>query len=178
MTEGYKTDKEAIASNASEKTGSSITHIKLVSLVALVRPPNIYHYLGQASVPLFAAIQRRQPTQPLSFLSSWLVLVLPLLLSMTLFANHPIILLALCSVPTRLHYFFHPCPKWDPSSFAPTSSLVNLDDYQLGPDPPSARTDYVPSPYYAHDFSLHPRSGFPTISVKPCEMRNPWSFFV
>ena len=171
MTEGYKTDKEAIASNASEKTGSSITHIKLVSLVALVRPPNIYHYLGQASVPLFAAIQRRQPTQPLSFLSSWLVLVLPLLLSMTLFANHPIILLALRSVPTRL-LLYSPMPKVGPSS------LVSLDGYQSSPDPSSAGTDYIPSPYYAHDFSLHPRSGFPTISVKPCEMRNPWSFFV
>ena len=103
MTERYKTD-------ASEITGSSITHINLVSLVALVRPPNIYHYLGQASVPLFAAIQRRQPTQPLSFLSSWLVLVLPLLLSMTLFANHPIILLALRSVPTRL-LLYSPMPN-------------------------------------------------------------------
>ena len=110
MTEGYKTDKEAIASNASEKTGSSITHINLVSPVALVRPPNIYHCLGQASVPLFAAIQTRQPTQPLSFLSSWVVLMLPLLLSMTLFANHSIILLALRSVPTRL-LLYSPMPK-------------------------------------------------------------------
>ena len=37
MTEGYKTDKEAFVSGM---TGSSITHINLVSLVALVRPPN------------------------------------------------------------------------------------------------------------------------------------------
>ena len=44
---------------------------------------------------LYATIQTRlQPTQPLSFLSSWLPLVLHLLLSMTLFANHPTILLA------------------------------------------------------------------------------------
>ena len=38
----------------------------------------------------------------LSFLSSWLLLVLPLLLSMTLFAYHPIVLFALISVPTGL----------------------------------------------------------------------------
>ena len=38
MTEGYKTSKEAFVSGM---TGSSITHVNLVSLVALVRPPNV-----------------------------------------------------------------------------------------------------------------------------------------
>ena len=37
MTQGYKTGKEAFVSGM---TGSSITHINLVSLVALVRPSN------------------------------------------------------------------------------------------------------------------------------------------
>jgi phosphatidylinositol glycan class W len=35
----YKTDKEGFVSGM---TGSSITHINLVSLVALVRPPNAF----------------------------------------------------------------------------------------------------------------------------------------
>ena len=69
-----------------------------------------YHCLGQASVSLYAAIQMRlQPIRPLGFLSSWLLLVLPLLLSMTLFANQPTILLALLSVFTGfLHYLLKP----------------------------------------------------------------------
>ena len=51
-----------------------------------------------ASVSLYAAIQTRlQPTRPVDFLSSWLLLVLPLLPSMTLFANKPTILLVLLS---------------------------------------------------------------------------------
>ena len=92
-------------------TGSSITHINLLSLVALVSPQNTsntYHCLGQS---LYAAIQKRlQPTQPLSFLSSWLVLVLPLLLNMTLFANHPTVFFALLSVPTG-SLLYSPMPK-------------------------------------------------------------------
>lgn len=39
MAEGYKTDKEAFVSGM---TGSSIMHVILVSLVALVCPPNLY----------------------------------------------------------------------------------------------------------------------------------------
>ena len=67
--------------------------------------------LGQASVSLYAAIQTRlQPTRPVYFLSSWLLLVLPLLLSMTLFANKPTILLVLLSVYTGLLLYL-PKPK-------------------------------------------------------------------
>jgi len=59
--------------------------------------------LGQVSVSLYAAIQTRlQPTRILGFLPSWLLLVLPLLLSMTLSANQPTILLALLSVSSGL----------------------------------------------------------------------------
>lgn len=63
----------------------------------------IYHCLGQASVSLYAAIQTRLPSNRTpGFLSSWPLLVLPLLLSMTLFANQPIILLVILSVSTGL----------------------------------------------------------------------------
>jgi phosphatidylinositol glycan class W len=73
-------------------------------------PENTYHDLGQASVSLYAEIQTR--LQPLGFLSSWLVLVLPLLLSMTLFANQPTVLLVLLSVFTGLLLYL---PKsWTP----------------------------------------------------------------
>ena len=57
---------------------------------------NTYHCLGKASVSFYAAIQTR--LEPLSFLSSWQLLVLPLLSSMTLFVNHSTILFALLSV--------------------------------------------------------------------------------
>ena len=111
MSEEYKTDKEAFVSRMA---GSSITHINLVSLMALVRPPNVSKVndcLGQASVSLYAAIQTRlQPTRPIDFLSSYLLLVLPLLLSMTLFANKPTILLVLLSVFTGLLLYL-PKPK-------------------------------------------------------------------
>ena len=53
---------------------------------------------------------RLQPTQPLSFFSSWLLLILPLLLSMTLFANHLTILFVLLLVPNGL-LFYSPMPK-------------------------------------------------------------------
>ena len=76
-------------------SGSTSTSIQYIQ--------NTYHCLRKASVSLYAAIQTRlQPSQPFSFLSSWLILVLPLLLSMTLFANHPTILFVLLSVPTGL----------------------------------------------------------------------------
>ena len=89
-----------------------------------------YHCLGQASVSLYAAIQTRlQPTRPLGFFSSWLLLVLPLLLSMTLFANQPATLLVLLSVFTGLLLYLpkpksgSPLPLRQPLvSSAPTSS--------------------------------------------------------
>jgi hypothetical protein len=73
-----------------------------------------YHLncLGQASVSLYAAIQTRlQPTRPLGFLSSWLLLVFPLLLSMTLFANQPTLFLVLLSVSTGLVLLYLPKPQ-------------------------------------------------------------------
>ncbi|KAF8800890.1 hypothetical protein BYT27DRAFT_7116401 [Phlegmacium glaucopus] len=90
MAEGYKTDKEAFVAGM---TGSSIMHVNLVSLITL----------ASVSLKLYATIQTRlQPTRTLGFLPSWLFLVLPLLLSMTLSANQPTILLVLLSVSTGL----------------------------------------------------------------------------
>ena len=94
-----------------------------------------YHCLGQASVSLYAAIQTRfQPTRPLGFLSSWLLLVFPLLLSMTLFANQPTIFLVLLSVSAGLLLYLpkpqsgFPLPLRQPlvSSTAPPSNPVRI----------------------------------------------------
>ncbi|KAJ2919754.1 hypothetical protein MD484_g653, partial [Candolleomyces efflorescens] len=81
----YKKEKEAFVSGM---TGSSITHINLVSLAAL------------ASIFLYAALRTRIPkTRHVGFLVSWALLVLPLLLSMTLFAGRPILLSFLLMLP-------------------------------------------------------------------------------
>ncbi|TEB32745.1 GWT1-domain-containing protein [Coprinellus micaceus] len=84
--DNYKHEKEAFVSGM---TGSSVWHINLVSLAAL------------ASVALHAAVQTRfLKTRRLSLLTSWAVLVLPLLLSMTLFATRPLLLSLLLMAPT------------------------------------------------------------------------------
>ncbi|TDL27950.1 hypothetical protein BD410DRAFT_761197 [Rickenella mellea] len=71
----YKAAKEAFVSDT---TGSSITHVNLVSFVAL---PSVFLY---SSLPT-AWLSR-------SLLVQWLTLALPLLLSITLFATHPVLL--------------------------------------------------------------------------------------
>ncbi|PPR06511.1 hypothetical protein CVT24_002625 [Panaeolus cyanescens] len=81
----YKDAKEAFVSGA---TGSTIHHINLVSFVAL------------ASVTLYAAIQTRyRAATRLDLFSSWALLVLPLLLSMTYAAFHPMMLIILLLIP-------------------------------------------------------------------------------
>lgn len=80
----YKTSKEAFVSGM---TGSSIGHINLVSLTAL------------ASVALHSAVQTRFPTnKPWQFLVEYVILVLPLLLSVSLFALKPGLLLACLTI--------------------------------------------------------------------------------
>ncbi|KAF9044961.1 GPI-anchored wall transfer protein 1 [Panaeolus papilionaceus] len=81
----YKDAKEAFVSGT---TGSTITHINLISLVAL------------ASVTLYATVQTRYRAQGhLDLVSSWTILVLPLLLSMTYAAFHPTYLVLLLLTP-------------------------------------------------------------------------------
>ncbi|KAF8187713.1 GPI-anchored wall transfer protein 1 [Pholiota molesta] len=85
MTEGYKEAKESFVSGMS---GSSITHINLLCLVALI------------SVSLYAAIRTRvAPTRSISFFTSWALLVLPMLLAMTIAAEKPMYLIVGLCLP-------------------------------------------------------------------------------
>ena len=126
-----------------------------------------YHCLGQASVSLYAAIQTRlQPTRPLGFLSSWLLLVLPLVLSMTLFANRPIMLTVLLSTISG-SVLYMPRPEngtFFPSRQPPVSSASTSSNPVRIPPLPALTT------YRAHmmlmtvlailavDFPVFPRS--------------------
>ncbi|KAH9944887.1 GWT1-domain-containing protein [Amylocystis lapponica] len=88
MSDDYKTSKEAFVSGM---TGSSIAHINMISLVALF------------SVTLYSALRTRLPASAsISFPLELLILVLPLLLSITLFANSPLWLSAILMIPTGL----------------------------------------------------------------------------
>ncbi|KAK0449720.1 GWT1-domain-containing protein [Desarmillaria tabescens] len=81
----YKELKENFVSGA---TGSTVTHVNLISSAAL------------ASVFLYHTIlSRTSPTSLNKFPISWAILVLPLLLSMTLFANMPALLSILMLIP-------------------------------------------------------------------------------
>ncbi|KAJ7180994.1 GWT1-domain-containing protein [Mycena filopes] len=94
----YKTLKEAWVSG---QTGSSITHVNAISSVAL------------ASIALFSVIHTRlyapRRTTP-AFLSSFMLLVVPLLLSMTVFATRPLLLTGLLLVPAGLILLRTPRP--------------------------------------------------------------------
>ncbi|KAJ7450043.1 GWT1-domain-containing protein [Mycena galericulata] len=82
----YKASKEAWVSGM---TGSTISHVNLISSVAL------------ASIALYSTLQTRiYGAREIPFVLSWLLLALPLLLSMTLFANKPAILTVLLLLPT------------------------------------------------------------------------------
>ncbi|THV06260.1 hypothetical protein K435DRAFT_25292 [Dendrothele bispora CBS 962.96] len=83
----YKASKEAFVTGM---TGSSIAHINLVSSVAL------------ASIFLYYALQTRKLISNKSLVFASIVLALPLLLCMTLFAMHPIALFLLFAVPAML----------------------------------------------------------------------------
>ena len=108
----YKTSKESFVSGM---TGSTISHVNMISLVGLVRPSILYipscsHYhTYKVSVALHSAIRLRFPPPKLfHFLSEWLVLVLPLLLSITIFAERSGTLVAALCLPTAFLCFFFP----------------------------------------------------------------------
>ncbi|KAJ3996219.1 GWT1-domain-containing protein [Lentinula boryana] len=84
LDSSYKDEKEAFVSGM---TGSTVTHINLLSSVAL------------ASIFVMYCAQTRTKISLNSISISWLILVLPLLLSMTLFANWPATLFLLISAP-------------------------------------------------------------------------------
>lgn len=109
----YKVSKEAFVSGL---TGSTVSHVNMISFVALVcslfslydlhcLPRN----LRQASIALHSAIRSRFPVPIFfRFLFEWLLLVVPVLLSMTLFADRPGTLSVGLLLPTAFIYFFFP----------------------------------------------------------------------
>ncbi|KAI0356839.1 GWT1-domain-containing protein [Trametes cingulata] len=88
MNDDYKASKEAFVSGM---TGSSIGHINMVSLTALI------------SIALHSALRTRLPSnRPLNFTSEVLLLVSPLIASVTIFANAPGSLCLILLGPTVL----------------------------------------------------------------------------
>ncbi|KAJ7226808.1 GWT1-domain-containing protein [Mycena pura] len=83
----FKASKEAFVSGM---TGSTIFHVNLISSVAL------------ASIALYSALRTRVCRADIPFVFSWMILVLPLILSMTLFADNPVLLAVILLVPTIL----------------------------------------------------------------------------
>ncbi|KAJ7272716.1 GWT1-domain-containing protein [Mycena haematopus] len=92
----YKAFKEASVSGL---TGSTVTHVNMISSVAL------------ASIGLHSVFQTRvYGVRAIPFLVSWTFLLLPLLLSMTLSANKPGLLAFLLLLPTAFILFWTPIP--------------------------------------------------------------------
>lgn len=84
----YKALKEGFVSGM---TGSSVGHINMISCVAL------------ASIALHSTLRTRLPPQrTIHFPAEFLILVAPLLLSVTLFANSPGFLLLVILIPTSV----------------------------------------------------------------------------
>ncbi|KAH9934551.1 GWT1-domain-containing protein [Epithele typhae] len=103
MSGDYKAEKEAFVSGM---TGSSIGHINMVSLVSL------------ASIALHSAARTRIPASRFQFLSEATLLILPILLSVTLFADSPGSLCILLAVPTALLLFL---PARESGTYLPSS---------------------------------------------------------
>ncbi|KAK7031584.1 GPI-anchored wall transfer protein [Favolaschia claudopus] len=130
----YKAAKESFVSGL---TGSTVTHINLISSVAL------------ASIALYSAIQTRVfRTRAIPFFISWIVLLLPLLLSMTLFANKPGLLSCLSLVPTAFLWFTTPAPE---------GSFIPLPASDRSPVPPSVTPMYTQSQGYSVEVKERPR---------------------
>jgi len=143
MDDNYKKAKEAFVSDT---TGSSIFHINMISLVAL------------CSITLHSALISRLPaSRPIHFPTAWAILVLPLLLSMTLFAANPILLCLLLLFPTGLLLLiprresYNPLPIQSPMT-TPTSGQ---QPFSSSPMPqPTPQPQIAPLPaltiYRAH----------------------------
>ncbi|EMD36738.1 hypothetical protein CERSUDRAFT_83761 [Gelatoporia subvermispora B] len=106
----YKASKEAFVSGM---TGSSIGHINMVSFAAL------------SSIALHSALRTRLPaSKSIHFPTEVLILVLPLLLSITLFANTPGMLSLILLFPTGLLVLIPPRESGTPlpSNLSPSRS--------------------------------------------------------
>ncbi|KAG7095944.1 hypothetical protein E1B28_006628 [Marasmius oreades] len=132
--------------------GSSVSHINLLSSVAL------------SSIALYYALRSRFPSSPTTgLIASWLLLVFPLLLSMTFFANRPGTLFLLFGVPAGLILTLPKKERGAPL-LSPTSSRA------LETPKPSIPQLNCVTTYRAHmllmtmlailavDFSIFPRS--------------------
>ncbi|KIJ52659.1 hypothetical protein M422DRAFT_223326 [Sphaerobolus stellatus SS14] len=94
MAEDYKASKELFVSG---QTGSSVSHVNLISSAAL------------ASIALHSALRSRIFSSKYSnLLIEYALLILPLLLSMTLFADKPTTLTATLLVPVTLILYLKP----------------------------------------------------------------------
>ncbi|KAL5478412.1 GWT1_2 [Sanghuangporus weigelae] len=158
----YKSSKEAFVSGV---TGSTVTHVKLISAVAL------------CSIALYAAVRSRlsSPNQS-NLVLEWTILVLPLLLSMTLFAEMPLLLCTMLLILTAI-LFSLPWKDYDEPPLSPSVSRTSSFSGQstnTSPPPSNSRIIISQLPsltvYRAHmllmtflailavDFSVFPRS--------------------
>ncbi|TBU26304.1 GWT1-domain-containing protein [Dichomitus squalens] len=104
MSNDYKASKEAFVSGM---TGSTIGHINMISLASLL------------SIALHSAVRTRlPPSRSFQFMTEALLLVLPMLLSVTLFANSPLVLCLLLAIPTGLLLLL---PRRESGTFLPSS---------------------------------------------------------
>ncbi|KAH0591190.1 hypothetical protein H2248_001282 [Termitomyces sp. 'cryptogamus'] len=117
MASDYKTAKE---SWVSDLTGSTVIHINFVSSVAL------YSILLYSSI-----VSRVPPSWSKKFLGQWIILVFPLLLSMTVYANIPAFLLFVLLIPASIAPFFprqyvsSPLPSQNPMPSSPQSPQIS-----------------------------------------------------
>ncbi|KAH8112762.1 GWT1-domain-containing protein [Phellopilus nigrolimitatus] len=163
----YKASKEAFVSGT---TGSTITHVNLISAVAI------------CSIALYGSVRSRfSSPNSLVLVVEWVLLVLPLLLSMTLFAETPLFLcLFLCGSILLVHAIFSKPEKATPlSPFEIPRAPSPSHSIEISPGPSSpvsstARISISPLPsltvYRSHmllmtflailavDFPVFPRS--------------------
>ncbi|EPQ50545.1 GWT1-domain-containing protein [Gloeophyllum trabeum ATCC 11539] len=114
----YKVAKEAFVSGM---TGSSIGHVNLLSSVALV------------SIAIHSTLRTRLPapsTAHVAFALDFLLLVTPLLLCLTLFANSPGTLVLALLIPTGLLLLI---PKRESGTPLPSSTGVDGSNKARGP---------------------------------------------
>ncbi|KAF8843467.1 GWT1-domain-containing protein [Paxillus ammoniavirescens] len=155
----YKASKEAFVSGTS---GSTVFHVNTICIVAL------------ASIGLHSALRSRLTVfQSMTIIVEWLALVMPLLLSMTVYAEAPGVLSTLLLVPTGVLLLLPaiengtPLPsrtsETQPDLAAPNDSNNNQSNTQLRPLP--ALTTYRAHmmlmtilSILAVDFPVFPRS--------------------
>ncbi|KIJ64800.1 hypothetical protein HYDPIDRAFT_111404 [Hydnomerulius pinastri MD-312] len=161
MDDDYKTSKEAFVSGM---TGSTVLHINTICAVAL------------ASVALHSALRSRLVAlKSMPFLVECLVLILPLLLSMTIYAEAPGPLAVLLLAPTAVLLLVPPIDSGTPlpsktSETKPESVAPNSNFNSQPTTQPSLRPLPALTTYRAHmmlmtmlsilavDFPVFPRS--------------------